>query len=152
MEFEFGAAVPAGIVAGVVMMAVGLMMKPMGIKMDPQRMWGAMMRLYGGSGWAAGFVVHLVVSVLVALVYALGFELVGAHSYLWLWGFLGGAIHWTIAGVVMAMMPAIRPEVGEGLPAPGMFVKNYGMPDIPGFLMSHLAYGVAVGIAYQWLT
>lgn len=151
MDFELWPALGAGIAAGLVMMAVGLLMKPMGMTMDPQRMWGAMMKLGGGAGWAAGFAVHVVVSAAVGLVYALGFDLVPAESNLWAWGLLGGAVHWAIAGVVMGMMSPMHVELAGPSP-PGMFLKNYGMPDIPGFLMSHLAYGLAVGLVYQWLT
>lgn len=153
MEFDFWPAVWAGILGGVVMSMLDWMAKPVGMTMDPHRMWGGMLKMHGGSGYAAGFVMHLIMSAAIALAYAIGFDIVGASSNLWAWGLLGGAIHWLIAGVmVMPMMPIMHPEMPDQRMPPGVLLKNYGMPDVPGFLMSHLAYGVVVGIAYERLT
>ncbi len=53
-----------------------------------------------------------------------------------------------IVGMFMGMLPAMHPEIPENQPAPGLFVKNFGMPDAPGFLMGHLLYGLTFGILY----
>jgi hypothetical protein len=150
MEFRLWPAVFAGLVGGVVMSMLDWMMKPMGMRMDPHHMWGTMMKLHGGVGYAMGFVVHMVMSAAIALLYALFFAFIGADaSVLWAWGLLGGVIHWAIAGgMVMPMVPAMHPEIPETEPAPGAFVKNYGALDASGFLMTHLAYGVVVGLIY----
>jgi uncharacterized membrane protein YagU involved in acid resistance len=149
MEFQFWPAVFAGLVGGLVMSMLDWMMKPMGMRMDPHHMWGTMMKLRGGAGYTMGLVVHLVLSAAIALLYALFFDIVGAEQNLWAWGLLGGVIHWAIAGgMVMPMVPAMHPEIPEREPAPGMFVKNYGGLDAMGFLMSHLLYGLVVGIIY----
>jgi hypothetical protein len=153
MEFQFWPAVFAGLVGGLVMSMLDWMMKPMGMRMDPHHMWGTMMKLRGGAGYTMGFVVHMVISAALALLYALFFAIVGVQANLWAWGLLGGLIHWAIAGgMVMPMVPAMHPEIPEREPAPGMFVKNYGTLDATGFLMTHLLYGLVVGLLYAAFT
>ena len=152
MELDFWAAVAAGIAAGVAMSAIAVGMKPLGLELDPHQMWATMLRAHGAAGYFLGVVVHLVLSGVVGLVYAVGFEVVGAERSLWAWGLLGGAIHWLVAGLVMGLIPAVRPDVAEPRRAPGPFLKNFGMPDVPAFLADHLVYGLVFGIAYEWLT
>lgn len=152
MEFDFWAAVAAGVIAGVAMSSVAVGMKPVGLEMDPHQMWGTMLRARGVAGYLLGFVVHLLLSAAVGLIYGVAFDVVGADGSLWVWGLLGGSIHWFIGGLVMGTIPAVRPEIAERRRAPGIFLKNFGMPDVPAFLGDHLAYGLAFGIVYQWLT
>jgi hypothetical protein len=64
---------------------------------------------------------------------------------------VGGAIHWVIAGMFLAMVPSMHPEIPEERPAPGAFAKNFGAPDVPAFLMGHLLYGFVVGVVYAYL-
>ncbi len=140
------------LIAGLAMSAVARGMKPVGLEMDPHQMWATMLKAHGAAGYLLGFIVHLLLSAAVGLIYAVGFDLVGAEASLWAWGLLGGAIHWLIAGVVMGVIPAVLPEISERRRAPGLFLKNFGMPDVPAFLADHLAYGLAFGIVYEWLT
>jgi hypothetical protein len=150
MGIQFWPAVIAGLTGGLVMSALDWMMKPVGMRMDPHHMWGTMMKMHGAAGYTMGFVVHMVMSAGIALLYAAFFSVVGAEQNLWAWGLLGGAIHWAIAGgMVMPMVPAMHPEIPEEQPRPGMFVKNYGGVDVLGFLTTHLAYGVVVALVYQ---
>lgn len=155
MEFQLVPAFIAGVVGGAVMFGTRLVMKKVAgvdLKMDMARMWGTMLGMHGIAGRMVGLVFHLVVSGVIALAYAWGFEhIFHVRDHLWLWGLLGGAIHWVIAGFVMGMVPAIHPEIPEERPAPGMFIKNFGVPDVPAFLMGHLLYGVVVGVVYAIL-
>lgn len=61
--------------------------------MDIVRMWGTMLKLDGGEMRVAGWVIHLVASAAIALIYAWGFDVLGVSDNLWLWGLLGGVIH-----------------------------------------------------------
>jgi hypothetical protein len=45
----------------------------------------------------------------------------------------------------------MHPEIPEREAAPGIFVRNYGGLDVAGFLMTHLVYGVTVGVSYAAL-
>ncbi len=98
-----------------------------------------------------GFLFHLIVSGAIALIYAWAFNLLGLRDNLWLWGLLGGAIHYVLAGMFLVMVPAMHPEIPEQRPVPGAFARNFGVPDVPAFLMGHLIYGLVVGIAYAYL-
>ncbi len=154
MEFQFLAAALAGAIGGAIMFGTRLVMKKMvgvDLKMDVARMWGTMMGVHGAPGRALGLAFHVVVSALIALIYAWAFDLLGLDGNLWLWGLVGGAVHWVIAGVFLAMVPAMHPEIPEQRPAPGAFAKNFGAPDVPAFLMGHLLYGLVVGILYAYL-
>jgi hypothetical protein len=154
VDFAFWPAALAGVIGGAVMFGTRLVMKKVvgvDLKMDVARMWGTMMGAHGTSGRVLGFVFHLVVSALIAVVYAWAFDALGIRDDLWLWGLVGGAIHWVIAGMFLAMVPSMHPEIPEERPAPGAFAKNFGAPDVPAFLMGHLLYGFVVGVVYAYL-
>ncbi|MDP8905110.1 MAG: hypothetical protein M3N29_07325 [Chloroflexota bacterium] len=154
MPVEFVPAVIAGVVAGVVMTAMLLMVKlaNVGLQMDMHRTWGAMLRMYGTTGWLVGLIIHLVLSGAVGILYAVGFAILGVSDNLWLWGLIGGFVHWLIAGMFMGALDTMHPEIPDREPDPGAFALKFGVPDVPGFLMTHLAYGVVVGVAYAALT
>ncbi len=131
-----------------------LAMKTAGVdlKMDIARMWGTMMKAQGTPGYLLGMMVHFVVSAALALPYAWGFKnIFQAKTHLWLWGLLGGVIHWLIAGLFLGIVPAMHPEIPEKRPAPGPFAKNFGAPDVPAFLLGHLVYGLFVGSLFACL-
>lgn len=154
MPLVLGPAFAAGVVGGVVMTTMLLMVKVanVGLQMDMHRTWGAMLRMYGTSGWLVGLMMHLVLSGIVGILYALGFAILGVSDNLWLWGLVGGFIHWAIAGMFMGMLNAMHPEIPEREPDPGAFAMKFGMPDVPAFLIDHLAYGVVFGVVYAALT
>jgi hypothetical protein len=130
------------VIGGAVMYGTRVVMKSavgVDLKMDMARMWGTMVHVHGTTGRALGLLIHLVASGLIAVIYAWGFDL------------LGGAVHWVIAGMFLTVVPAMHSEIPEERPTPGPFAKNFGIPDVPAFLMGHLLYGVVVGIVYAIL-
>lgn len=154
MEIHLAAAAVAGLGAGVVMVAPRLLMRALGIqlRMDVVLMWTTMLRLEGGVGRAAGIGMHLAVSVIIGLLYAVGLRLIfGADDALWLWGLLGGLIHWVIAGAFLVVAPEMNPEMPSRVPAPGAYAYRLGAADVGGFLLGHLAYGLSFGILYALL-
>lgn len=154
MEIEWVPAIVAGLVGGVVMVAVRWLIRAAGVdlQMDVARMWGSMFGLRGGGAYAVGWVVHLMMSVVIAVIYAFGFALIGVPAQLgWLWGLVGGAIHWAVAGMMMTMLPAMHAAIPERRPVPGAFVHGYGTPDVVAFVLGHLAYGLTVGVVYHAL-
>ena len=152
MPFEFRPAIWAGIAGGIVMVVMSKMMKAAGAPLDMNiiRMWGTMLKLHGTAMQVAGWVIHLIASAMIALVYAWGFDAVGADDNLWLWGAFGGLIHWVLAGLFMTMVPPMHPELPEKRRVPGAFATSYGPVDVAGFLMSHLVFGLIVGILYAY--
>ncbi len=153
MKVAFWPAMVAGAIAGVIMFSMRVLMKMAGVNihMDMMSLWGSMLTVHGTGGVAVGLVFHLLGSAVIGLIYAWVFDLIDMGDRLWLWGLLGGAIHWVLAGFFMAILPAIHVEIPEQQPAPGLFIANFGMTDVATFLMGHLLYGLAVGILYASL-
>ncbi len=154
MEFQFLPAVIAGLVAGVIMEMPVYLQKAVGldVKQDIFRTWGAMFKLHGAPMYVVGFLFHEVLSAAIALIYALGFQLVGADGNLWLWGLVGGVVHYLIAGLVIGAMPAMHPEIPDRIAPQGAYYKKYGALDVASFMTGHLTFGVLVGIFYGYLT
>lgn len=154
MAFAFWPAVAAGLIGGIIMVTMGRLMKAAGIDLQISiiRMWGTVFKLRGTAAQVVGWVIHLLMSALIALIYALGFEYIfHATDQLWFWGLLGGLIHWFFAGLFMMAVPVMHPEIPEERSAPGAFAISNGIDDAAAFLVAHLVYGVTVGIVYAYL-
>jgi hypothetical protein len=145
---KVGQAIIAGIIGGVAMTALGWIVRRLGFEMNAEMMLGTMMsNVPNLTTWLMGFAIHLVLSALIALVYAWGFEHV-AHRAGAVIGLGFGVIHVVIAGLVMAMIPAIHPMIPESMPAPGAFMANMGAAFAALFVIEHLMYGAIVGAMY----
>ncbi|MGH7718990.1 MAG: hypothetical protein ACREON_09140 [Gemmatimonadaceae bacterium] len=143
-----GKAVLAGVVGGVAMTVLGWLVRQLGIPMNAEMMLGTMVIAPPGpAAWLIGFVMHLMVSALIALVYAWGFERV-THRAGAAVGLGFAVIHIVIAGLVMAMIPAVHPMIPEQMPAPGAFMANMGATFVALFVLEHLMYGAIVGAMY----
>ncbi len=154
MEFDGGAAAVGGVIAGLAMLAPRLALRVAGARprMDVAVMWSTMFRVQGTAGRLFGWGMHLLVSVVIGFVYAWGFRyLFGATDALWLWGLVGGAIHYVIAGVFLVIAPETNSQIPQRVPAPGAFAAKLGGVDVAAFLIGHLAYGVTFGIVYAVL-
>lgn len=120
---QLTAGVVGGLVGGVLF---GLMMQMMG-------MLGMVAGLVGQDGAAVGWVVHLAISVLFGLGYAVAF---GPRSSSWSWALGLGAVYgvvWWVLGALI-IMPAIM----------GMPVLQVGTLQMQS-LVGHIVYGVALG-------
>lgn len=153
MDFQLIPAVVAGLAGGVVMVLIRMLLRALGydLRMDVARMWGTMFKQHGTSGQLVGWAMHLMMSLIIGLIYAYAFQLLGLRDNLWLWGLVGGAIHWMMGGLFLAMVPAMHPEIPERRPAPGAFAKDFGTHDVLAFLLGHLAYGLVFAIVYALL-
>ncbi len=153
MDFDIVMAAIAGAIGGMVMSAMVWMAKAIGIdiQMNISRMWGTMLKLEGGTAMLVGFLIHLIVSAIIGVIYIwVLVDLFGVDNNLWLWALLGSLVHWAIGGVFLTMVPPMHPEIPEERPAPGAFATSYGMDDAAGFLMTHVLYGLTVGLLYAW--
>jgi hypothetical protein len=150
MAFAFRPAVASGAIGAIVMVMLGMLMKRSGVnlQMNVVRMWGTMLGLHGTAGRAAGWIIHLVVSAAFALAYAGILGVGGVAKRPWRSALSLGVIHWIAAGLYLATVPSIHPEIPEKRPAPGPFAANYGRRDVLGFLMAHLVFGTVVEILY----
>ena len=148
---NLGKAFIAGVVAGLIMGIIMVIAHAVG--MTPMNM-----PMYQGSlmtgeistmSWWLGMFSHLIISGLIGIVYAIGFEYITKKSG-WLTGAIFGFVHWIIAGLFFGMMGAMHPLMQSGrLDAPGMFAVNFGIVSIVAVLMLHLLYGAIVGAIYK---
>ncbi|MBW3633520.1 MAG: hypothetical protein KY456_10900 [Chloroflexi bacterium] len=141
---DWGSALVAGVVATAVMTILMYLGKAMGMPMDMPRMLGLMfVRPHSSSlVYVLGLMVHFMMGVVFAVVYALLFDALGIDPS-WLWGALFGAVHGVIAGMAFGMMPAMHPRMGNGdeLPAPGLFGRNLGSMVPVAIIVVHVVFG-----------
>jgi hypothetical protein len=143
-----GKALIAGVVGGVAMTVLAWLVRLAGLQMNAEMMLGSMMSSSpGATTWLIGFMIHLMISALIALAYAWGFERV-THRAGVVVGLGFAVIHVIIAGMVMAMIPAMHPMIPEQMPAPGAFMANMGGTFVALFVIEHLLYGAIVGALY----
>ncbi len=141
-------AIFAGIVGGIAMTVLAWLGRAAGLQLDGETMLGTMLGNAPGAGtWLLGFGMHLVLSTLIALVYAAGFEYATHRAGAGL-GLGFSLIHIVAAGLFMAMIPALHPMVPEQMPAPGAFLVNMGPANVALFIVEHLMYGAIVGGVY----
>ncbi|MGI9091136.1 MAG: hypothetical protein ACR2GG_08545 [Gemmatimonadaceae bacterium] len=143
-----GKAFWAGVSGGIAMVILMWMARTfMGMHMNLSMMEGTLFLPMGMPAWIIGFIMHLIISGLIGLVYAWGFETVTHRS-----GAAVGAgfaiIHAIIAGLMFGIVPAIHPRIPEMMPAPGIFLSNMGMMGVLAFFLLHLVYGSIVGALY----
>jgi hypothetical protein len=141
-------AIIAGIVGTIVITMVMEMAPKMGMpKMDMVGMLGAMFSPQ--SNRTLGLVIHLMMGVVFAIVYALLWNL-GIGTQGLLWGAIFGIGHWLVAGSMMGGMPMMHAGIKAGvIEAPGIFMlKNGGLMAFMGGLMGHIIFGLVVALVY----
>jgi hypothetical protein len=143
-----GLAFLAGVIGGAVMIALLVIARAFGwTDLNFGMIWGSIFTQHISAGtWVLGFVIHLVVSGLVALIYAAIFEAIRTSN--WGLGLIGGAIHAVIAGFLFAGLPSINTLMPETIANPGAFAANYGAFTVVAFIATHLIYGMIVGGMY----
>ena len=144
---KVGKALIAGFAGGAAMTALAWLVRQMGIDMNAEMMLGTMVSPPGTAAWLIGFAMHMMLSAVIALIYALGFERV-THRAGAVVGLGFAVIHVIIAGMVMGMIPALHPMIPEQMPAPGAFMANMGTTFVALFVIEHLMYGTIVGALY----
>ena len=106
---------------------------------------GAIPALWGLSGLAAGWLVHLVNGVILGLAFAAVVENTGLRAYAerrtgWILGGAWGVVLWIVAAAVV--MPVWLSAVG--------FPQAPPLPNInPQTLPGHVVYGVVLGAVYS---
>ena len=173
MAFEFWPALIAGFVGGAVMSALIAMMRRAGkTEMDMALIEGSMLSGDRGKAKAIGAFMHLVVfsALLIGSIYAWLFDVFGvSDSNAWWVGALFGVVHGIMGGLAMGAIAPMHPRMRGGvetdatsrpggpsdgallLKPPGVFATNYGSATPPGVLMTHVAYGLVVGLVYSLL-
>lgn len=138
----------AGVTGGAVMSLLLVMARTvMGMPANLELMLGAMFVDPSTTAWMIGVVMHLMISGVIALAYAWGFENV-THRAGWLVGVGFSLIHVVIAGVAMGMIPMMHPRMPNPMSPPGAFMSNLGTMGIVAEVMLHVIYGAVVGAMY----
>jgi hypothetical protein len=84
------------------------------VKQNIFRTWGNhLLGVPGGTGYVAGFLFHQGIAVFAAVLYALFFQAIGAEGRLWLWGLVGGLVHYLVAGPVVGQDPVAGSRHGR---------------------------------------
>ena len=150
LEFSIGEVLGAGAIATLVMTAIMYMVKammPRQMTMDILYTLGSMMTLQKVPAYVMGSMMHAGAGIVFAIIHVALFVSFDFEDNLWAWGLLFGAAHWMIMGMMMGSM---HPRMKSGdVQSPGFFVSNFPMPNVMGFLMVHLVYGVLVGALYE---
>ncbi|HEU0021481.1 MAG TPA: hypothetical protein VFR55_07400, partial [Dehalococcoidia bacterium] len=126
MNFDTGAAIGAGLIAGAAMsllLYLGIAMMPRQMKMDLFLMLGTMVTgtraVAAGAGattevnkpvaYLAGAMMHAAMSIAFGLAHVALYAAFSLESGLAVWGLLFGLAHWLLSGVGLAMVPLMHP-------------------------------------------
>jgi len=104
---------------------------------------------------ALGYVLHLVLGELFALVYLALFVALGRHD--WWIGALFGAGHGVFAGTALinVLLPLVHPRMGSTdtdagtvalLEPPGYMARNYGLQTPAVSVVAHMLYGTIIAV------
>ena len=112
------AAIIAGLIGTVVITMFMSMAPKMGMpKMDMVGMLGSIFGTPGNRG--LGLFIHLMMGVVFSLIYAYLWS-AGVGSATFVGGLVFGAVHWLVAGMMMATMPMMHAGIKSGdIPVPG---------------------------------
>jgi uncharacterized protein DUF6789 len=143
-QHRFGQAIKAGLIAWVVFTLVLYMAPLMGVpRMDLPAMLGGM---FGLNSLALGWVMHLMIGVVLALIYAYWFVDVAGGAP-WVRGLRFGVLPWLAMMIAIApMLPVLNPMLAK-MP-PGVFLANLGIMAAMGSLLGHLIWGAVLGTVY----
>lgn len=145
----------AGVLGGIVMTILVVVGNLLGMNVSLSMILGTLFGLEpSATAWILGFVVHLVISGLIALAYAAVFERLRRPATASV-GVGLSIIHALIGGVVMGFIPMIHWLIPGTLPAPGFFLQNAGPSPLAGiviFFVLHMIYGAIVGGLYHRVT
>lgn len=132
-----------GIAGGIVMSLVQWLFHAMGLtNMHYAMMWGPVItREMGMLTMVVGFLIHLLISGLVAMAYAPGFK--AMQRYDMGAGVALSLVHWLVSGTFVLFFPAVHPF--KEVPGPGFLALGMGAGAFISFLVTHLAFGATVG-------
>lgn len=138
-----------GMLGSTVMTLVMALARGMDLNVNISMMLGTMFGIQPGTGaWLLGFVVHLIMGGLFALIYSAGFEYRIHHAGIRT-GMGYAVIHAFIAGFFLGFLPALHPLMPQSVAAPGFYMANLGWAGPVGFFLIHLIFGAVVGGMYH---
>ena len=155
---DFSRAFVAGVIGGLVISIVLFLARTGGLtELNIEIVLGSLVtQVINRLSWGTGFLMHLVISGLIAVLYAFGFEYLTQRAS-WRIGVGFAVAHVIIAGLVMGalgtmhplMVPPPPPPPEGQLLTPGVFAVNFGAVTAAAFIVLHLIYGSIVGAMYR---
>lgn len=137
-----------GVLGALAISAVAAAARGVGVPVRIELYLGTMFGLVGTAAFAVGLIMHVVIGVLFALLYAELFERVWLHGGAGM-GMILSFLHASIIGMLLGMTAMLHPHVPELLPEPGAyFSKTGGTAGVVVFYALHLVYGAIVGGGY----
>ncbi len=156
--FTWGGAIVAGLARTAAMTMLMYMAPMMGLpKMDIIGLLGAMFTPDTRLARAMGTLMHAVMGIIFALIYARIWN-AGLGTATWWIGGVFGAIHGLLVMMVMPLMLRMpQPLVPVGGPGPSRVSSagaemEKGPLTMAGILMGHIVFGVIVGLVYAGFT
>lgn len=145
---KIGKAFLAGVMGGIATTVVLAIVRATGVPVNLEEVMGSMITgALGPTAFSIGFILHLVISGLIALLYAVGFEY-GTRRADWLIGVAFSLVHTLLAGLFTIVLPLIHPLMTSDVAAPGPFMAGLGLTGVALFILMHLVYGAVVGTIY----
>ena len=97
---------------------------------------------------ALGWILHLLIGCIFGLIYAAIWS-VGIGSVDVTIGLLFGIAHWLVAGLLFGLLPYVNAGMRAGVvQTPGRYLLKLGNMAFFGGLMSHIVFGLTVGLVY----
>lgn len=147
-----GAAVVAGVLAGLIMLIPiysGILMMPRLMKMDLLKLLGTMLIPLSRATYPVGLLMHLVMSIVFAVIHVVVFDSFDITSSYAAWGILFGFGHALITGTGIGMLELVHRGIKDGaVEVPGFMTVNYPAPTSSSFVAVHVLFGVLVGAFY----
>lgn len=148
MKIKIGKALLAGLIGGVATTLVGLIARRFGLPVNLEESLGSMFtREFGQNAYLIGLGMHLAISALIGLLYAIGFKTLTRRANA-LIGAGFSLIHTILAGLFLLVLPRIHPLIPEQVASPGAFLVNLGTWAVLFFVVIHVVYGATVGAIY----
>lgn len=145
---KIGKAFLAGVMGGVATTVLLAIVRGAGVPVNLEEVMGSMITgSLGPSAFSVGFILHLVLSGLIGLLYAAGFEY-GTRRADWLTGVAFSLVHTLLAGLFTIVLPLVHPLMPTQVPPPGPFMAGLGLTGVAVFILIHLVYGAIVGAIY----
>lgn len=139
----------AGVLGGSAMTLTLGVARGLGLPFNLEMILGSWVtRQAGALTWLTGFLIHLGISGLLGLLYALAFERV-THSAGARPGVLLSLVHTFFAGLAVGWIPVLHPVMPEPVGLPGAWAAVFGAVGVLVFCGAHLLYGAVVGLVYE---
>ena len=99
--------------------------------------------------YPVGLMIHLVMSIVFAVIHVVVFDSFDITSSYAAWGILFGFGHALIAGTGIGLLEIVHRGIKDGIvEVPGFMTQNYPAPTSSSFVIVHVIFGVLLGAFY----